>query len=205
MPGDFGQALAPSFPYTSPLALMLRPGFTWTREQMNPRKRPRRHVLSPRAADRMVDDIDPRDQSRRGLTGRKADRKTLQLCAQISDALNGLLAESHNEALQMLQVASVEPAPGASQLLVTVCPAVQPTFEFSGSSTAIIRRLRLAPLRGRSRDHPQTSAQASVSSRGIVAWKERHAMKMKRKATIFNEKLAGAPSCGQRPTQCGVS
>lgn len=27
----------------------------------------------------------------------------------------------------MLQVASVEPAPGASQLLVTVCPAVQPT------------------------------------------------------------------------------
>ena len=57
--------------------------------------------------------------------GTGTNRKTLQLCSQVADTLNYVLSgECDDELLQNLQVASVVPAPNASQLLVTVYPVV---------------------------------------------------------------------------------
>jgi ribosome-binding factor A len=93
---------------------------------MNARKPSEKKLLTSCAEVREDDGIDPRDFFRKEQTQRKTVRKTLQLCAQIADTLNGLLAECHDEMLQVLQVASVVPAPDATQLLVTVYPAIQP-------------------------------------------------------------------------------
>jgi ribosome-binding factor A len=107
----------------------LRAGITYTREKktMNARKFSHKKLLDSCAEVREDDGIDPREFFRKERTNRKTDRKTLQLCAQIADTLNGLLAECHDDMLQVFQVASVIPAPDATQLLVTVCPAIQPT------------------------------------------------------------------------------
>jgi ribosome-binding factor A len=52
-----------------------------------------------------------------------SNRKTLQLCHQVAETLNYVLSgECHDDILQSLQVIGVEPAPNASQLLVTVSP-----------------------------------------------------------------------------------
>lgn len=73
------------------------------------------------------DGVDPREFFRAGKPGRKTDRKTLQLCSQVRDALNYLLpGDSGGELLALFQVAEVRPAPDASQLLVIVQPAVIP-------------------------------------------------------------------------------
>jgi ribosome-binding factor A len=73
------------------------------------------------------DGVDPREFFRQGKPHRRgADRKTLQLCSQVRDALNYLLGgDSADELLALFQVAEVRPAPDASQLLVVVFPAVQ--------------------------------------------------------------------------------
>ena len=47
-------------------------------------------------------------------------RKTLQLCRQVERALGGALADCHDDVLRDLLVESVEPAPNAARLLVTV-------------------------------------------------------------------------------------
>ncbi len=94
---------------------------------MNARKPSQKKLLDSCAEVREDDGIDPRDFFRRDKTDRKTNRKTLQLCAQIADTLNGLFAECHDETLQAFQVASVVPAPDATQLLVTVYPVIQPT------------------------------------------------------------------------------
>jgi ribosome-binding factor A len=48
-------------------------------------------------------------------------RKALQLCRQVAEALHWILgSECGDEALQALRVVSVEPAPSAARLLVTV-------------------------------------------------------------------------------------
>lgn len=53
------------------------------------------------------------------------NRKALQLCSQVAETLNYVLSgDCDDELLQNLQVASVVPAPNASQLLVTVYPVV---------------------------------------------------------------------------------
>jgi ribosome-binding factor A len=58
-------------------------------------------------------------------TPRKSDRKTLQLCGQVSDTLNLTLAgDSGDDVLGELQVISVVPAPDASQLLVVLAPTL---------------------------------------------------------------------------------
>jgi len=58
-------------------------------------------------------------------TLRKSDRKTLQLCGQVSDTLNLTLAgDSGDDVLSELQVISVVPAPDASQLLVVLAPTL---------------------------------------------------------------------------------
>lgn len=93
---------------------------------MSPKK-PRRRPVPPLCAELHNDDgVDPREFFRAGKTVRKAGRKTLQLCSQVRDTLNYLLAgESRDELLALFQVADVRPAPDASQLLVVVQPAVQ--------------------------------------------------------------------------------
>ncbi len=92
---------------------------------MNARKPSQKQMLSSCAEIREDDGIDPREFFKHKRTHKKVDRKTLQLCAQVADILNGLLPDCHDELLQMLQVASVVPAPDASQLLITVYPVIQ--------------------------------------------------------------------------------
>jgi ribosome-binding factor A len=48
------------------------------------------------------------------------DRKALQLCHQVAETLEEVLAECGDGLLQALRVVDVEPAPDASRLLVTV-------------------------------------------------------------------------------------
>ncbi len=48
------------------------------------------------------------------------DRKALQLCHQVAETLEEVLAECGDGVLQALRVLDVEPAPDASRLLVTV-------------------------------------------------------------------------------------
>jgi ribosome-binding factor A len=66
------------------------------------------------------DGVDPRALARRERP-RKGDRKVRQLCHQVAETLNLVLSgECGDPLLQSLQVMSVDPAPNASQLLVTL-------------------------------------------------------------------------------------
>jgi ribosome-binding factor A len=56
-----------------------------------------------------------KSQSQTGL-----DRKALQLCHQVAETLEEVLAECGDSYLQGLRVLDVEPAPDASRLLVTL-------------------------------------------------------------------------------------
>lgn len=113
-------------------ALTLRAGCLQSREKkMNSRKPSRKELLASCAEVRDDDGIDPKEFFKTCRTRRNGDRKTLQLCAQIADTLNALLAECHDDVLQQFQVASVRPAPDATQLLVATCPVVQPTELFN--------------------------------------------------------------------------
>src|SRR5262245_48973067 len=91
------------------------------------RKPSRRQMLDSCAEVRDDDGVDPKMFFRKPGSRRKPNRKTLQLCAQVADALNGLLVSCGDERLQALTVAKVEPAPDASRLLATVCSAVPTT------------------------------------------------------------------------------
>ena len=88
---------------------------------MKPRKRVSRRAMLPLAAEIHEDDgIDPRELARRD-TPRKGQRKVRQLCAQVADTLNLVISgEFGDSVLQSLQVVAVDPAPDASQLVVTV-------------------------------------------------------------------------------------
>jgi ribosome-binding factor A len=92
-------------------------------------KKPRRRSAPPPCAELHEDDgVDPRAFFRAGKAARKTSRKTLQLCSQVQDALNYLLADDGNdELLELFRVAEVRPAPDASQLLVIVQPAMHLT------------------------------------------------------------------------------
>lgn len=93
-------------------------------------KKPRERRSPPLCAEMREDDgVDPREFFRAGKPGRKAggkaSRKTLQLCSQVQEALNYLLAgDGGDELLTQFQVVAVSPAPDASQLLAIVEPAV---------------------------------------------------------------------------------
>ena len=77
-------------------------------------------MLSLAAEIHPDDGIDPRE-SARGEMPRKGDRKVRQLCAQVADTLSLVLSgEFGDSLLQNLQVVAVDPAPDASQLVVTV-------------------------------------------------------------------------------------
>jgi ribosome-binding factor A len=57
---------------------------------------------------------------RKGPQVRQPDHKAWQVCRQVAETLDAVLAECADGALQCLRVASVEPFPDASRLLVTV-------------------------------------------------------------------------------------
>jgi len=65
------------------------------------------------------DGQDPRKQ-RNTHASTQPSRKTWQLCAQVQRALDFVLTEGTSSALLSAYVRSVEPAPDATQLLVTV-------------------------------------------------------------------------------------
>ncbi len=66
------------------------------------------------------DGVDPRELARKGRP-RKDDRKARQLCRQVAETLSQVLSgECGDEVLESLQVVAVDPAPDASQLVVTV-------------------------------------------------------------------------------------
>jgi len=88
---------------------------------MKKHKKPsRKDMLSICGEIRPDDGIDPRELTRSGRP-RKDDRKARQLCRQVAETLAQVLSgECSDEVLQSLQIIAVEPAPDASQLLVTV-------------------------------------------------------------------------------------
>jgi ribosome-binding factor A len=59
-------------------------------------------------------------RSSQGRSQSGLDRKALQLCHQVAETLEEVLAECGDAVLQDLRVLDVEPAPDASRLLVTV-------------------------------------------------------------------------------------
>jgi ribosome-binding factor A len=88
------------------------------------------------------DGMDPRDFARKDRP-RKGDRKVRQLCSQVAETLSLVLSgECADDLLQSLHVVAVDPAPDASQLLVTVgagCPG-----EMIDSDAALARLARMA-------------------------------------------------------------
>jgi ribosome-binding factor A len=86
---------------------------------MSSRKhRQRRRSVSPSFL--FDDGVDPRNLPDGDGSGR-ARHKTLQLCAQVTEALHAALAgECRDAVLQALTVVSVTPAAGGSRLVVTV-------------------------------------------------------------------------------------
>jgi ribosome-binding factor A len=62
-----------------------------------------------------VRQVHRRDRPQVGL-----DRKVIQLCHQVAETLDEVLAECGDAFLQALRVLDVEPAPNASRLLVTM-------------------------------------------------------------------------------------
>jgi len=68
------------------------------------------------------DGVDPRQFFDR-RSRRRVDRKAYQLCRQVSDTLNFVLSgDTGDDVLRGLYVESVDPAPDASRLLVSVAP-----------------------------------------------------------------------------------
>ena len=88
---------------------------------MTARKKPsRKEMLSVCNEIHSDDGIDPRELARSGRP-RKDDRKARQLCRQVAETLSQVLSgECGDEILENLQIVAVDPAPDASQLVITV-------------------------------------------------------------------------------------
>jgi ribosome-binding factor A len=69
------------------------------------------------------DGIDPR-YVRNSPGDRQINRKTLQLCSQVSRTLMEVLAGCRDEVLRDLEVVSVSPAAGAGRFLVSLQPSL---------------------------------------------------------------------------------
>jgi ribosome-binding factor A len=89
-----------------------------------PLRKPSRKRLRSLCAEVHADDgSDPRVFFRKDGSRGKPRHKARQLCQQVLEVLDGLLAgHSGDELLQELAVVDVEPAPDATRLLVTVTP-----------------------------------------------------------------------------------
>src|SRR4051812_11391148 len=71
------------------------------------------------------DGTDPKEfHSKPWNTPKQAGRKAQQFCAQVREALQGILAACADEALQGLAVVAVEPAPHTGRLRVVLTPGV---------------------------------------------------------------------------------
>lgn len=85
------------------------------------------------------DGVDPRRYFNHYSGRSKRDRKTQQLCRQVERTLNQVLSgDFSDEVLQSLLVESVEPAPNAGNLLVTVSAA---NLDESHDSLTVMERL----------------------------------------------------------------
>jgi ribosome-binding factor A len=97
---------------------------------MTSRKPSREELLSSCADVGAEDGTDPRLFARKP-TNKVANRKALQLCAQVTEALTWALGECGDDLLRDLRVAAVVPAPNSAHLLVTLtlAPASGPVTE----------------------------------------------------------------------------
>ncbi len=107
-------------------------------------------------------------RKRTGSRGRGGDvrdpsggnRKLSQLCQQVFEALTYALMGSADEALRVLAVVSVVPAPDASRLLVTIRPSEVPVGmspdELIRRADSILERL------GRARGYLRSEVAASI-------------------------------------------
>jgi ribosome-binding factor A len=87
---------------------------------MTARKPSPEEMLSMCGEVRPEDGMDPRDFAKKPRL-HKGERKVRQLCSQVAETLSLVLTgECSDEVLQNLEVVTVDPAPNASQLLVTV-------------------------------------------------------------------------------------
>ncbi len=106
-----------------------------------------------------------RDDQQGDVNERKQSRKSRQLCRQVAEALDWVLSgDSHDELLQSLRVADVQPAPYSSRLLVTVItdmPAEEADRTVHPGSVAGTRRP--APFRGCRVDQPAESPKLGLS------------------------------------------
>ena len=67
------------------------------------------------------DGVDPRQFFKSGRVRKKEDHKTQQLCRQVAETVDQILAgEAGDDLLRSLRVVGVVPIPNASQLLVTL-------------------------------------------------------------------------------------
>ncbi|MCO6047261.1 hypothetical protein NG895_25455 [Aeoliella sp. ICT_H6.2] len=107
-------------------------------------KRAREQMLAHCGEIHEDDGVDPREYFRTGRNHSKLDRKAKQLCRQVAETLDQILAgETGDDMLRDLRVAQVIPAPDASRLQVTV--------ETSGSKAGFDRcelEARLARIAG---------------------------------------------------------
>lgn len=88
------------------------------------RKQTRRREMESLCAEIREDDgIDPKDFFCKSSSRRGNNRKDFQLCRQVAETLNLVLGGGLNDdLLQSVYVASVAPAPDASQLLICLAP-----------------------------------------------------------------------------------
>lgn len=110
-------------------------------------KRARERLLAHCGELQEDDGGDPRQLFKTDERLNNQSRKSRQLCNQVAQTLGLVLAGEFDDArLQGLEVVSVEPAPNASQLLVTLltdepCDSVE-TQEIMKRLTAVSGRLR---------------------------------------------------------------
>jgi ribosome-binding factor A len=84
-----------------------------------------------------------RHRRRAGPQDRATDHKAWQLCRQVTHTLDAVLAECRDSMLQRLRVASVEPFPDASRLLVTV-EFIDGQLENTGDAECAVDHLQRA-------------------------------------------------------------
>lgn len=84
-------------------------------------KRTREAMLAHCGEIHEDDGVDPREYFRASRSHHKQDRKAKQLCRQVAETLDQVLAgETGDDLLRELRVVEVIPAPDASRLQVTV-------------------------------------------------------------------------------------
>jgi ribosome-binding factor A len=98
---------------------------------MKPKRPTRKHIRNLGSEPAPENGTDPRDWLRESGASR-GGRKTRQLCRQVERTLNYVLAgECDDDLLRDFGVISVEPAPDAKRLLVTVSPSLPVSYQLA--------------------------------------------------------------------------